>query len=79
MSWQEGGSVSIVLLGPVPEVKGFHLNCGYWAGVMLSPEAGRRVAQLVRGELRNEDNPLRVSRFAEGLVATGDSFLRGRH
>lgn len=67
------------LIGPVDEVKGFHLNCGYWAGVMLSPEAGRRVAQLVTGEMRNEDNALRLSRFAEGVVATGDSFLRGRH
>lgn len=67
------------LIGPVPEVRGFHLNCGYWAGVMLSPEAGRRVAQLVTGEMRNSDNPLRPSRFAEGAVSAGDSFLRGRH
>lgn len=67
------------LIGPVPEVPGFHLNCGYWAGVMLSPEAGRRVAQLITGEMRPADNPLRPSRFAEGAVATGDSFLRGRH
>jgi sarcosine oxidase subunit beta len=67
------------LIGPVPEVTGFHLNCGYWAGVMLSPEAGRRVAQLVTGEMSNADNPLRLGRFAEGRVTTGDSFLRGRH
>lgn len=67
------------LIGPVGDVKGFHLNCGYWAGVMLSPEAGRRVAQLVTGQMKPADNPLRLSRFAEGLVATGDSFLRGRH
>jgi len=67
------------LIGPVPEVKGLHLNCGYWAGVMLSPEAGRRVARLLTGEMQPTDNPLRLSRFAEGLVSTGDSFLRGRH
>lgn len=67
------------LIGPVSEVKGFHLNCGYWAGVMLSPEAGRRVAQLVTGQMKPQDNPLRLSRFAEGAVSTGDSFLRGRH
>lgn len=67
------------LIGPVPEVKGFHLNCGYWAGVMLSPEAGRRVAQLITGQMQPADNPLRPSRFAEGAVSTGDSFLRGRH
>ena len=67
------------LIGPVEEVKGFHLNCGYWAGVMLSPEAGRRVTQLLTGQMKPADNPLRLSRFAEGLVSTGDSFLRGRH
>ena len=33
----------------MPEVPGFYLNCGYWAGVMLSPEAGRRIARLVTG------------------------------
>lgn len=64
------------LIGPVSEVKGFHLNCGC---VMLSPEAGRRVAQLVIGQIEPKDNPLRLSRFAEGAVSTGDSFLRGRH
>ena len=67
------------LIGPVPEVKGFHLNCGYWAGVMLSPEAGRCVARLLTGEMNPTDNPLRLSRFAEGLVSSGHSFLRGRH
>jgi sarcosine oxidase subunit beta len=66
------------LIGPVPEVAGFHLNCGYWAGVMLSPEAGRRVANLVTGLMDPEDNPLRPTRYAEGIVYEGDSFLRGR-
>jgi sarcosine oxidase subunit beta len=67
------------LIGPVPEVPGFYLNCGYWAGVMLSPEAGRRVARLVTGEMAPEDNLLRPTRYAEGVVYEGDSFLRGRH
>lgn len=67
------------LIGPVPQVPGFHVNCGYWAGVMLSPEAGRRVAQLVTGQMKPEDNALRLNRFEEGLVTSGDSFLRGRH
>ena len=49
------------------------------AGVMLSPEAGRRVARLVTGEMQPEDNPLRPTRFAEGIVHEGNSFLRGRH
>jgi sarcosine oxidase subunit beta len=67
------------LIGPVPEVTGFYLNCGYWAGVMLSPEAGKRVADLVTGALDPKDNPLRPTRYAEGVVFEGDSFLRGRH
>ena len=67
------------LIGPVPEVPGLHLNCGYWAGVMLSPEAGRRVANLVTGVMDPADNLLRPTRYAEGIVYEGDSFLRGRH
>ena len=67
------------LIGPVNEVPGFHLNCGYWAGVMLSPEAGRRVSALLTGEMAPEDNALRYSRFAEGITTSGNSFLRGRN
>ncbi|MFW6082557.1 MAG: NAD(P)/FAD-dependent oxidoreductase [Chloroflexota bacterium] len=65
------------LIGPVPEVPGFYLNCGYWAGVMLSPAAGRRVADLVTGEMDPEENILRPTRYDEGIVLEGDSFLRG--
>ncbi|MDD3826148.1 MAG: FAD-binding oxidoreductase [Anaerolineae bacterium] len=67
------------LIGPVPEVAGFYVNCGYWAGVMLSPEAGRRIARLVTGEMKPEENALRPTRYAEGIVYEGGSFLRGRH
>jgi sarcosine oxidase subunit beta len=61
----------------VPEVSGFYLNCGYWAGVMLAPAAGRRVADLVTGELEPEENILRPTRYEEGIELEGDSFLRG--
>jgi len=67
------------LIGPVPDVPGFYLNCGYWAGVMLSPGAGKWVADLVTGAMAPQDNPLRFTRYAEGIVVKGDSFLRGRH
>lgn len=67
------------LIGPVPEVAGFYVNCGYWAGVMLSPEAGRRIARLMTGEMKPEENALRPTRYAEGIVYEGGSFLRGRH
>jgi sarcosine oxidase subunit beta len=65
------------LIGQVPEVPGFYLNCGYWAGVMLSPEAGKRIADLVMGKMKPEENPLRPTRYAEGIFLKGSSFLRG--
>jgi sarcosine oxidase subunit beta len=67
------------LIGPLPQVPGFYVNCGYWAGVMLSPEAGRRIARLVTGEMDPQDNALRPTRYAEGIIYEGGSFLRGRH
>ena len=67
------------LIGPLPKAPGFYLNCGYWAGVMLSPAGGKRVADLVTGALDPQDNPLRPTRYEEGIVVEGDSFLRGRH
>ena len=65
------------LIGPVTEVPGFHLNCGYWIGIMISPAVGRRCADLVTGAMDNKDNPLRLSRYAEGTVDKGSSFLSG--
>ena len=64
------------LVGPVRDVSGFYLNCGYWAGVMLSAGAGRMMADVVTGTLAHKDNPLRLSRFEEGIVIQGKSFLR---
>ena len=63
------------LIGPVDEVPGFYLNCGYWAGVMLSPEAGKRIADLVTGKMDKKDNPLRLSRFKEGKVEKGKTLM----
>ena len=65
------------LIGPVPDVPGFFVNCGYWAGVMLSPAAGRRVTDLVTGEMDPQENVLRPTRYDEGIVLEGGSFLRG--
>ncbi|MCX6028067.1 MAG: FAD-binding oxidoreductase [Chloroflexi bacterium] len=67
------------LIGPLPDVPGFYLNCGYWAGVMLGAAAGRRVADLATGVLAPQQNALRPTRYAEGITTTGDSFLRGHH
>jgi len=64
------------IIGPCDEIQGLYLNCGYWCGVMMSPSAGKRVADLVTGHMDNTDNPLRHSRFKEGLVEKGDTFLK---
>ena len=66
------------LIGETPQVPGFFLNCGYWAGVMLAAGAGKRTARLLTGELSAESNPLRPTRFDEGISLGGSSFLRGR-
>jgi sarcosine oxidase subunit beta len=63
------------LIGPVPEVPGFYVNCGYWAGVMLSPEAGRRISGLVTGTMDPEDNPLRPTRFKKGVGKKGKTLI----
>jgi len=66
------------LLGPVPEVPGFYLNCGWWTGVMMSPEAGKWVADMITGKMDPKRNPLRLSRFKEGIAVAGRSLLSGR-
>ena len=66
------------LIGPTAEVPGFYVNCGYWAGMMLSPGAGKWIADIVTGRMDVSDDPLRPSRFAEGIVSKGGAFLRGR-
>ncbi len=67
------------LIGALPEAPGFYVNCGYWAGVMLGAAAGRRLADLATGAMAPQQNPLRPTRYAEGITYRGDSFLRGHH
>jgi len=64
------------IIGPCDEIKGLHLNCGYWCGVMMAPEAGKRVADIATGKMDNRDNPLRHSRFKEGDFEKGNTFLK---
>jgi len=67
------------LIGPVSGIPGFFLNCAYWPGVMLSAAAGRWTCDLITGRMKPEDNPLRLSRFEEGLTTPPGAFMRGRH
>lgn len=65
------------IIGPVKDVDGFHLNCGYWMGIMVSPVVGRICADLITGKMDNQDNPLRLSRFEEGIKSESGTFLSG--
>lgn len=67
------------LIGSVSGIPGFFLNCSYWPGVMLSAAAGRWTCDLITGKMNPEDNPLRLSRFEEGLTTPPGAFMRGRH
>jgi sarcosine oxidase, subunit beta len=67
------------LIGPVNGIPGFYLNCAYWPGVMLSAAAGRWTCDLITGRMKPADNPLRLSRFEEGLAVPRGAFMRGRH
>ena len=67
------------LIGPVNGIPGFYLNCSYWPGVMLSAAAGRWTCDLITGKLKPENNPLRLSRFEEGVATPPGAFMRGRH
>ena len=64
------------IIGPSDEIEGLYLNCGYWCGVMMSPQAGKRVADIATGKMQNKDNPLRYSRFKEGVFEKGNTFLK---
>ena len=67
------------LIGPVNGIPGLYLNCAYWPGVMLSAAAGRWTCDLITGTMKPEENPLRLSRFEEGLATPPGAFMRGRH
>ena len=67
------------IIGPVEAVPGFHLNCAYWPGVMLSAASGRWTADLITGKMKPQDNPLRLTRFDEGVSVAPGALLRGRH
>ncbi len=56
----------VPIIGEVPGHSGLFMNCGHWAGVMLSPASGRLLADVVDGRVGEADNPCSVLRFANG-------------
>ncbi len=66
------------ILGPVPSVDGFILNCGWdGEGIIQAPIAGQLVAELIRdGQTATMDlDPFRIERF-EGQSIEGVKDLR---
>jgi sarcosine oxidase subunit beta len=63
------------LLGPVEEIKGLYLSCGYWCGVMIAPAVGDWMAKIITNEMEPEKNPLSVQRFKGGGGKTAGSLL----
>lgn len=55
-------------IGEVPGAPGLFTNSGHWAGVMLSPAAGRLAADVVIGDVSDANNPCRLTRFDDGPV-----------
>jgi len=57
------------ILGPVPEVEGFILDCGWLFGFAAAPIAGRMLAKaIVEDKVPGLIEPFRVTRFAEGKL-----------
>jgi sarcosine oxidase subunit beta len=52
------------VLGPVPGIGGLFLNAGHAYGVMVAPEAGRYLAEMITGERPGNENPFSYERLA---------------
>ena len=71
-SWQLSASAgqvsypydSLPILGPVPGIGGLFLNAGHSYGVMVAPEAGRYLAEMITGERPGNENPFSYERLA---------------
>ncbi|MGI9597002.1 MAG: NAD(P)/FAD-dependent oxidoreductase [Acidimicrobiales bacterium] len=58
----------VPIIDEVPEAGNLFVNCGHWAGVMLSPASGRLLADIVDRRIPADANPCRIARFADGPV-----------
>ncbi|MGD8523752.1 MAG: FAD-binding oxidoreductase [Desulfobacterales bacterium] len=64
------------VLGPVDEVKGFILNCGWVYGFMGAPAAGKLLADyILTGEMPAEIRPFGLARFKSGQLILDSSLV----
>lgn len=78
---QWGGIVDMTpdiapVLGPVKEIEGFILNCGWVYGFAGAPAAGELLAQyILTGEMPLEIQPFNVERFEKGELIIDRSLV----
>ncbi len=64
------------LLGPVAEVEGFILDCGWVYGFMGAPAAGKLMADFIlTGDIPQEIRPFNYNRFKEGKLIMDSSLV----
>jgi len=62
------------ILGSIPKVDGFILDCGWYIGFATAPIAGRMLARnILESKMPKLIEPFRYSRFAEGRQISEDS------
>jgi heterotetrameric sarcosine oxidase beta subunit len=78
---QWGGIVDMTpdiapVLGPVKEIEGFILNCGWVYGFVGAPAAGKLLAQyILTGEMPPEIKPFNIERFEKGRLIIDHSLV----
>jgi sarcosine oxidase subunit beta len=78
---QWGGLVDMTediapVLGPVPGIKGFILDCGWVYGFMGAPAGGKYLAEyIISGEIPVEIAPFGLERFKTGKLVHDQSLL----
>ena len=64
------------VLGPVPDIKGFILDCGWVYGFMGAPAGGKFLADyMLSGEMPPEIAPFGLERFKTGKLVHDQSLV----
>ena len=78
---QWGGLVDMTedvapMLGPVPDLEGFILDCGWVYGFMGAPAAGKYLAEyILTGKMPAQIAPFGLERFETGQLVPDKSLL----
>jgi sarcosine oxidase subunit beta len=65
------------VLGPVPEVHGLYLSCGWLYGFMAAPGASELLAEaIVTGRVPELIEPFGIERLRSGRLILDDSLIQ---